>query len=288
MPGASTTTSALMRVHTFLGLVVALVLSGCTTGPNADDTPPEPAVTSEAPARTGPGKDGVRTFGVLRKLMHQGETAGVVRLTDVVPGPHAYGLGAVAELNGEVTIADDQVWLSYPTDDGGTRTVRSTASDEQAALLVTANVEAWSEIPLEHDLTFDHFDAFLARQAEMAGIDTEQPFPFQVVGELRQVNLHVIDGRKLPGGPSSHAEHLKAAVQIQRENVDGRLIGFFSTRNHGVFTHHSSNTHIHVVLPDEKLSGHVDNMRIAQGAILMLPAGDPFVKPQDGDVEGAK
>jgi acetolactate decarboxylase len=95
----------------------------------------------------------------------------------------------------------------------------------------------------------------------------------------------VIDGRKLPGGPSSHAEHLQAAVQIQRENVDGRLIGFFSTRHHGVFTHHSSNTHIHVVLPDEKLSGHVDNVTIAKEAILMLPAEGPYLKNQHGDGE---
>src|SRR5688500_5210990 len=46
----------------------------------------------------------VRWFGALRAIMHEGRTEGVVRLSQQLLGAHAFGLGALAGLHGELTL----------------------------------------------------------------------------------------------------------------------------------------------------------------------------------------
>jgi acetolactate decarboxylase len=45
---------------------------------------------------------------------------------------------------------------------------------------------------------------------------------------------------------------------LQQAEVD--MIGFFSTRHKGVFTHHDSNVHMHLITSDKKTMGHLDEV----------------------------
>lgn len=76
------------------------------------------AVACGSAAPPSPATIEVRHFGALRQIMHEGRTKAAVRLDQVVPGPHAFALGALSELRGEVTVVDDVVWTAYPRDDG--------------------------------------------------------------------------------------------------------------------------------------------------------------------------
>ena len=51
-----------------------------------------------------------------------------------------------------------------------------------------------------------------------------------------------------------------------------RLVGVYSEHHHGVFTHHGTNMHIHVLTEDGRQSGHLDSLRLAPGGTLLLPA----------------
>ena len=56
------------------------------------------------------------------------------------------------------------------------------------------------------------------------------------------------------------------------ESETAEFSGFFSTEHQGVFTHHDSFVHIHLITPDKKRMGHVDYFRIKKGtAKLFLP-----------------
>jgi alpha-acetolactate decarboxylase len=53
--------------------------------------------------------------------------------------------------------------------------------------------------------------------------------------------------------------------------ASGTLVGFFSKTHQGVFTHLGSNTHLHVVAPDAKVSGHVDAVTVPAGVEIGFP-----------------
>jgi acetolactate decarboxylase len=221
-----------------------------------------------------PDRTDVRTFGALRDIMHAGRTEARVALSDVTPGPHAYAIGALSELRGEVTVVDDVAWLAYPTDDRDVRIRTTRAPDEQAeaALLVTANVPAWRTVPVDADVPFDALDARVEALAADAGVDVSRPFPVRIDGPLVDVRWHVIDGRRIAGVGHSRADHAQAAASGTVPRTTGTLVGFFSKAHHGVFTHMGSNTHFHFVSDEGgKRTGHVDHVVVRRGATLSLP-----------------
>ncbi|KYF73616.1 hypothetical protein BE15_33295 [Sorangium cellulosum] len=226
--------------------------------------------TAAGPAPSAPAAASVRSFGALRAIMHEGQTGPAVRIGDVVPGPHAFGVGALSELRGEVTVVDDAIWTSYARDDG-TLDVRAAGAEEHAALFVVASVARWQEATLDADVPDGQIDARVEALLRERGLDAEGAVPVQVRGSFRDLSWHVIDGRKLaPGG--GHADHVRASVSGTLPAAEGTLVGFFSKRHHGVFTHMGSNTHFHVVLPERQLMGHVDSVTLARGARVLLPA----------------
>jgi acetolactate decarboxylase len=66
--------------------------------------------------------------------------------------------------------------------------------------------------------------------------------------------------------------HEAIEVKIPLKNAMVELIGFWSGRRAGVFTHMGSNVHVHGRTTDNEVSGHVDSLRIESGE-LWLPAG---------------
>lgn len=212
----------------------------------------------------------VRHFGALREIMHEGRTGPSVQLRDVVPGPHAYGLGALSGLRGEVTVLDDVVWLAYPRPDGAADVRRDAGVDEAATLFVVASVARWRGVVLTEDVPPDDLDAAISKIAGEAGVDTTRPFPVRVVGPLADLRWHVVDGSKLAPG-SSHADHARTAVSGTLAAVDGELVGFHSTQHQGVFTHRGASTHFHVVVAATNITGHVDGVGLRRGATVYLP-----------------
>jgi len=203
-------------------------------------------------------------------MMHEGKTGPQVALSSVVPGPHAYGVGALSELRGEVTLYNDEVWLAYANDDGTARVSKVRSSDEQAALLVVSNVAEWRRIPIPSELSFDRLDDEIERLAQANGADEHRPIPLVIEGSFANLEWHVVDGRKLATA-STHEQHAAAAARGSIGRSSGALIGFFSTRHQGVFTHMNKRTHLHAVLPGENVSGHVDGVTVLPGATLLLP-----------------
>ncbi|XXX73142.1 acetolactate decarboxylase [Sorangium sp. So ce134] len=257
-----------------LGAVLTPPIASCT--PSAEPAPgapaagPAPGAPPAEPAPGAPPAVQVRSFGALRAIMHEGQTGPAVRIGDVVPGPRAFGIGALSELRGEVTVVDDAIWTSYPRDDG-TIDVRPAGAEERAALFVVANVARWQEATLDADVPDGQIDARIEALLRERGLDAEGAVPVQVRGGLRELSWHVIDGRKLaPGG--GHADHVRASVSGTLPAAEGTLVGFFSKRHHGVFTHMGSNTHFHVLVPERSLMGHVDSVTLARGARVLVPA----------------
>jgi alpha-acetolactate decarboxylase len=215
----------------------------------------------------------VETFGSLRDIIHEGRLEGRVPLAAALAKPHAYALGALARLDGEFVIVDGKVWESRPA---GRGTIRATAyrpGADSAALMVVSHVAAWRDVPVTRAIPIAALQDTLAAHAAALGLPPSGPFAFLIDGPVTGLRWHVADGRLLAPGPSSHEAHAKAAVQGARAAIAARLVGFYSDHHQGVFTHHDSEVHLHVLLAAEGLAAHVDSVCVSPGAILRLPMG---------------
>lgn len=226
-----------------------------------------PVAASPAPAGSVP----VATYGALRAIFHQGDTAPKVALS-AVAGPTVQAVGALSELRGEVTIVDGTMWLAYPDGKGGVKVESAQQSDERATLLVTASVDRWHRITIDEDIEYASLDGRLEELFTTRGMDVTQVIPMRIEGPLESLEWHVLDPSRAGDEPAtSHADHQRMSVRGTVPQAQGVLVGFFSKQHHGVFTHMGSNSHFHVVLSKEKISGHVDGVVIKRGATLLLP-----------------
>jgi acetolactate decarboxylase len=225
------------------------------------------AVAASAAAPT------VQSRGTLREIIHQGRLEARAALSAALAKPHAFGLGALAGLDGEFVILDGVVHASRPGSEGGVTTGGARA--DSAALLVWSHVPRWTEIVLARAIPMAALEDTIRSRARATGLPPEGPFAFTITGGVTGLRWHVVDGRKLPAGPSSHEDHAQASVHGSADAVEAELVGFYSDHHHGVFTHHDSGLHMHVWMAESELAAHVDSVGIAAGAVLRLPEARP-------------
>lgn len=206
----------------------------------------------------------VKVWGAVHAIMAQGKVGPTVTLAEL-PGPHLYGLGALSELRGELLILDDQRLVGYPD------RLDPDGRGEKATLLVAATVPAWVRTPIREDIPAAELDARIAALAVAAGLDVSRPFPFRVEGHFKELRWHIHDGENLPA-TATHDERMAAARRGTLATADGAALGFFSTGHGGVFTHMGRHTHVHAWLPSAGLVAHCEEMGIAAGSVLLLPA----------------
>jgi acetolactate decarboxylase len=208
----------------------------------------------------------VRTWGTLREGIHEGQVGPKVTLSDVL-GPGLYAVGAVTGLAGEITVVNGVAYSAVTVDDG----IRVAPMPEvTAAILVAAIVPGWMPTPVAAAADAAALDDRIESAAQAAGLDVDQPFPFIVEGTIN-ATWHVLRSQ---GNPSSgtHADHLRNATTGKLTEAPAVLIGFFSRHHQGVFTHMGQRTHIHVITPDRRTMGHVDEVSLPREATLKLPA----------------
>ena len=220
------------------------------------------------------GWDGkVRVHGALRAMFHEGKTGAMVELDGLLPNPHLVAVGALADLAGEVTVIGGKAYLSYADGAHQARTEATSQPHGGATLLVAAEVRSWQSLVTERPIAFEALDEEIAKLAAAAGMNLDQRFPFRIRGGFDNLQWHVIDGRRLTGGGTSHADHQAAAAKMQLDRTAAILVGFYSRNDQGVFTHLGSATHIHCVVDEPLSTGHVDHVIIPPGAVIEFPLG---------------
>lgn len=220
------------------------------------------------------GWDGtVRQWGTLREVLHDGKTDGRVRLSVAASRPHAYGVGAVKGLAGEVLIIDGESWVSEARGANAQTTRRVDGGAWEAALLAVAHVPAWTESRVDRPVSPGEFDDFILRAATDAGIDVRRPFPFLIEGPLDSMELHVINGQCPMAAANGDSQDGNTPFRRSSRDDSGVLVGFYAEDSGGVLTHHDSKTHVHALVDDDQpVMGHVDAVGVGAGAVIKLPA----------------
>ncbi len=207
----------------------------------------------------------VHVAGALRTIMaHQ--LRAQISMADVPDIRGVYGLGAAENLEGELVILDGTVYWSRVA---GQQVVTETSRDKDAALLVYSVVPEWQTIQIP-----DNIMNMAQLETWINAMNVSVPFPFRLTGQPESVSWHVIDWD--PSDPvHTHAKHRNAGMHGTTEppeNTD--MIGFYSRNHKGIFTHHSTNLHLHALLEGNAV--HVDALNLTPTMTLFVPADLPI------------
>jgi len=209
----------------------------------------------------------IHVVGAMKNVMLKGELFGTIALDTIAEREHLYGLGPLENLVGEILIADGVSYVASVEVDSSMRVERR--FDVRAPFLVYGKVARWEKQELPENVhTLRELETFLDRRTQTR----KRPFAFRLTGLVKAATIHVVN---LPPGSQIHSP--EDAHQGQRnfsfKNKQVQIIGFFSTSHQGIFTHHDSFIHAHLLTDDKSAMGHLDEVEFAEGQMeLYLPA----------------
>ena len=246
------------------GVLVLFVFAGCTS----PDSKSGDHQDTDKPLASN-----VQHFGPMRDVMRAGKTQSRIRLSDANAKPHAFAVGALEGLAGEVTIIDGDVWVSRVASDGTLSVTGPQAVDGDAATLMSISyVSKWHATRIESACTGIELELLIEEFARSMGIDTNKPFPFKIEGELNSLNLHVINGYcPIATDPATQARKPWRNPEFEIANVT--IVGFYAPNAVAVMTHHGTAIHAHAFgnADGTQIMGHIDNVTVEPGMILFVP-----------------
>ncbi len=200
----------------------------------------------------------IKVAGAMKNVMWKGELGSSIDLDTVSDKNGLYALGPLSYLKGELLINNGKSYVSKVTSDS-TMSVEK-RFDVSAPFLVYTNVTEWTETELPSQIrTIEDLESFIDKQTS----DLKRPFAFKLTGKVSSAVIHI---QNLPEGTkvSSPKEAHQGQTNFNITNEDAEIIGFFSTEHQGIFTHHDSFLHMHLITKDENKMGHLDELEIGE------------------------
>lgn len=205
----------------------------------------------------------VYVIGALKYVMQKGELQGRIDLDTVSNRKGLYGLGPEAFLTGELLIYDGISYVSRVQPDSSI-TVDKTY-DLSAPFFIYANIDDWDATDLPPEVrTLAELEQYLDQLAS----NREHPFAYKLSGTAKRAIFHI---QNLPEGTavSSPQEAHQGQVNYELLQEDVEILGFFSRAHQGIFTHHDSYVHMHLISKDELKMGHLDELEIGRMKLFL-------------------
>lgn len=200
----------------------------------------------------------VAIVGAMKDVMWKGELDGRILLDSLSKKNNLYGIGPESYLTGELLINNGKSYVSKVASDSTMMVNES--YDVSAPFFVYATVNEWEKIDLPSSVkTIKQLEQFI----DAVTLNYKRPFAFKLDGQAAVASIHV---QNLPEGStvSSPKEAHQGQVNYRLKDEEVEVIGFFSTKHQGIFTHHNSYLHMHLITKDESKMGHMDQLEIAQ------------------------
>lgn len=208
----------------------------------------------------------VGVSSAMKNVMWKGELAGTIQLDSIAQMGNTYGIGPLEYLQGELLLLDGSVYVSKVQSD----TTMEVFQDEQAKapFFVYSQVQSWEKVPMPDSIhNISQLEAFLLQQTAAF----QQAFAFKLRGNIQSAEIHIQNlapGTKVSSPQEAHQGQVN--YNLEAEAVD--LLGFFSTQHQGVFTHHDTYVHLHLITTDRQQMGHLDAVRFSSSKMeLYLP-----------------
>tara|TARA_Y100001934_G_C12240039_1_gene719833 strand:+ start:171 stop:953 length:783 start_codon:yes stop_codon:yes gene_type:complete len=241
-------------------LLLMLFQLGACQNSNSSSKSTEKTIAKEEGISNAPALD---ITAAMRKVMWKGELEAKIRF-DSLNLDDYYGLGPLEGLAGELMIWNGKVWVSRFVSADSMQVYEDSSSG--APFFVASRVKSWQKIELPSEVKDIHsLEKFLNEQAYFSG----RPYAFRLEGRLPFADIHLQNLK--PGSKVSSPEEAHAGqANYQLENIDADVLGFYSKEHQGVFTHHDSHLHMHLLSKDQQWMGHLDSANFNQ-IILFIP-----------------
>lgn len=203
----------------------------------------------------------VSVSGEMRRIMQHGDLRATISLDSLSMQSHLYGIGVMEELQGEIIIIDGKPYVSA-IENGAIKTNQT--FNIKAALLVYCQVDDWSSQIIQRPVSnLLELQNLLEKLSKQQNIDTSKPFPFRIKATKGVVNYHIINWKDgVEHTPTNHKQFAKDGKMVDE---DVTLLGFYSDRHQGIFTHHDTKIHLHVINKNLSTIGHVDAIEWPNG-----------------------
>ncbi|WP_250434282.1 acetolactate decarboxylase [Hanstruepera flava] len=210
----------------------------------------------ENPTKNTETYSDIKIVGAMKNVMWKGELGASINLDTISNKNGLYGLGPESYLTGELLINEGKSYVSKVISDS-TMIVKK-QFDVTAPFFVYGNVTDWNEINLPASIkTIQDLENFIDTNTA----DFKRPFVFKLAGQAISAIIHI---QNLPEGTkvSSPDEAHQGQTNYKLKDETVEIVGFFSTEHKGVFTHHDSFLHMHLITADERKMGHLDELEI--------------------------
>lgn len=202
-------------------------------------------------------------IGSMMNTIHNGQLQGLINLDTISVKGHLYGLGPLENLKGETLINDGHCYVSQVNADSSISVTET--FDVKAPFFVYTNVDIWQVKDLPDDVQTlpqleKYIDQITRRQI--------RPLAIRITAKVEDATIHIVN---LPTGTQVHSpDDAHKGQKTLHVQGDVELIGFFSTEHQGIFTHHDSNVHIHLITADKKMMGHLDEIKLIKGGRIYI------------------
>lgn len=245
--------------------LIAALLSNCKSM-NEDSQNPENSSEDHSSNIATPSTPQVKNVGAMRDVMWQGKLDGVISLDSIANRQGFYGIGPLSGLRGEILLLDGKQFVSRVTETG--EPVVALEENVTAPFFVYANQNEWDTQKLPAATTdISKLEAFITQETSTY----DQPFVFKVTGRAINANYHIqnlAEGSIVSSPDEAHAGQRSYLIKDKEITI----LGFYSKKHKGVFTHHDTNMHLHIISNDTTAMGHLDQLELdTANATLFLP-----------------
>lgn len=177
---------------------------------------------------------------------------------DTLEKKNLFGLGPVAGLQGELMVLDGKV---YQSSRKGNQLSNKIDTSAKVAFFVYSYVKEWKTIESKASIeSLAELEKWIEATAVAQDMDLEKPFVFQIETIAVSAPFHIIHWKE--GTEHMFDNHKQFAYLAEWKAKRVMLLGFYSRHHKSLFTHHSSNLHIHVLEGESETVGHLDDIWI--------------------------
>ena len=139
----------------------------------------------------------------------------------------------------------------------------------QAPFFVYQNVKDWTAHEFKKPIkSVNEIQQLVEEMAKENSYDLSKPFTFRITGDFDKITTHVVMPRSEE--VEGYVEGKNQAV-FNYENMQGEILGFYSTEGQGVYTGKNSKIHVHFRSQDMSVMGHLDALKTNENLKLHLP-----------------
>lgn len=206
-----------------------------------------------------------RMVGAMHDVVMKGNYSSKVLPDTIRPKEGLIGLGPAANLEGEITAVDGEIYHSVLSSDGQVQVTQPTSVG--AAFFGYTNVADWSQSSLPDSVrSLNHLQFYLD------AIGVRDGTFFKVKGTAISASGHVLNLPDSVKGVNPIETHNLAKHRFGLNNAEVVIVGFFSRKHKTIFTKHDSFLHTHFFNADRTLMGHLEQVELDDDAKLLLPA----------------